>query len=185
MMTSQRLALSLFSMSILGCEPALDACESAAQHEASAQLGVGERNFQSLVDGDTVDFYSGMQGGQHVFGAVQTTGLVTGQSLILGGVRNGVELNFTVLVDDIEFGWGGRSSVALDGGEDDAELVGEYIFVEFWDLFDALDDDEIEAYADYDYYQDALEATIEVDLIDSCGTQVSDSHQVLLQAYGS
>ena len=73
----------------------------------------------------------------------------------------------------------------VDGGEDEAELVGEYIYVEFWDLFDALDDDEIEVYADFDYYQDRLDATSEVDLTDSCGTQVSDSHEIVLYAYGS
>jgi hypothetical protein len=145
---------------------------------------VGEKNFQNIEDGDNVPYHSGMQGGQHIFGAVQTTGLATGRDLILGGVEDGVELNFTVLVDDIEFGWGGRSSTALDGSEDEAELVGEYIYVEFWDLFEAMDDDALEAYADVDYYEDGLDATLQVDLIDSCGTEISDSREVVLHAYG-
>ena len=42
-------ALSLVALSfgLVACEPAVDACEAAASHDASVEFGVGEKSFAS------------------------------------------------------------------------------------------------------------------------------------------
>ena len=116
-MNAKSSALSLLSLSfgLVACEPVVDACEAAATHEAAVEFGVGENQLRLVEDGDLVTFHSGFQGGQHIYGGVLTQGMVPGHDPLLGGVQDGVELTFTLMVDDIEFGWGGRTDVALDG----------------------------------------------------------------------
>ena len=125
-------------------------------------------------------FHSGVQGGQHIYGGVQAQGMAPGHDPLLGGVQDGVELTFTLMVDDIVFGWGGRTDVALDGDAASSTAVGEMVYVEFWDLFDSMDEDMAALYDDFDYYSDSLDATIAVDVVDSCGTSASVTRDIIL-----
>lgn len=181
-MNAKSSALSLFSLSfgLVACEPVVDACEAAATHEAAVEFGVGENQLRLVEDGDLVTFHSGLQGGQHIYGGVLTQGMVPGHDPLLGGVQDGVELTFTLMVDDIEFGWGGRTDVALDGDAASSKTYGEMVYVEFWDLFDSMDEETAALYDDFDYYTDSLDATIEVDVVDSCGTSASVTRDIVL-----
>ena len=183
-MNHSHVLLSALLLPLVACEPAVEACEAALSYEPSVQLGIGENEFVSLESGDRVPFHSGAQGGQHVFAAVQTQGLVPGRSLIMGGVNDGVSIDYTLYTEDAEFGWGGGDDLAMSGTDEEAELVGRYVYVEFWDLYQAVEGEDAD-WDSFDYYDTETPATLEVELTDSCGTTVTDSRDVLLIAYGS
>ena len=160
---------------LLACEPAVDACESAQSYEPSVEIGTGENQFLSIEDGASVPMHYGMQGGSHVYGAIRTQGLVPGRELILGGVESGVEVVFDIFNDDAEVGYGMVSEAVFSGDESDAEWLGQYIYIDLWDL--EYDEDE----DTYDSVEPTtVELTMYVEATDSCGVTVTDSRQVYL-----
>ena len=160
---------------LVACEPALDACESAGAYDASIVMGSGENQFLSLEDGEVVTMHSGIQGGFHVYGSIRTQGLVPGRDLIMGGVDSGVEVVFELYSEDADVGYGMRSEAVLSGDESDAELLGQLVYLDFWDL---EYDEEEDSYVSIDPTE--IEFTMEVQVTDSCGVTVSDSRQVYL-----
>ena len=102
----------------------------------------------------------------------------------MGGVNDGVNIDYTLFTESAEFGWGSSSGVSLSGTEESAEMVGDYVYVEFWSLYEAVEGDDAD-WDDFDYYDSETDATLEVVITDSCGTTVSDSRDIVLAAHGS
>ena len=67
-------------------------CEALAEIDPVVELGIGRDAFQPLETGDEVPWEFGMQGGQHVWGALRTRGLHGGRQQQLG-------INFRPLID--------------------------------------------------------------------------------------
>ena len=169
-------------LSFLGCELSISPCELAETYTPSVQVGMGESRFVSIDDGDLVPFHYGPQGGQHVYGSIRTQGFAPGFALVFGGVRDGVDINYSLYASDTEIGWGGGEGIALSGTAEDGESFGSLVFVEFEELF--LDEQGKDAdWEDFDYYETETPAILEVEITDGCGTTASDSREVLLYAY--
>ena len=143
-------------------------CEQAATVAPEIVIGVGEREFVPVQDGDTLPLSFGNQGGQHVWVGAQTKGLNPGTNPILGEGEPGPEILFEFVDEN------GESVASVDtyqspmrGTPVQAEIVGLQLLL------------------DYDYlyhHPDAglTEGLLSVSAVDSCGTVVDASVNAVL-----
>ena len=161
--------VALLIPAIIACDP-MDSCDAAALEPASVQIGVGEKRFSPVDDGDELVLEWGNQGGAHVWVGVQTTGVVAGHRSPFQESEPGPELMFS-LVDADGFVLGdGFSTEPLKGNERLAETAGQRLFMGYFDTYYYDDPDGI----------DWTDLTLRVELEDRCGTQLTDERFVSL-----
>lgn len=151
---------------LAGCDPeAQDACELASELPARLELGTGIEDFDHpIADGDLVQVAYGLQGGQHVWMSVRTTGLLPGQHRSLGDDRD-VPVFDLRLIDE------------------DGELVGEQTF-DFYAMDGSAEEATLALGTFFVPYEDegtVREWTLAGDALDVCGTRVQDTHPVSLR----
>jgi len=171
--TSQRWFQALGFAAIVGmavgCDPTPD-CESAAMFEPSVRIGVGEKAFEPLVDGDPVGLTWGNQGGSHIWIALETEGLNPGKKRAFGEDELGPDITFELLLDGLVVGSGFRFGLPLQGDAERAETVGNTLYFygtdEYWDQ-------GISAF-------EGRDLRIAVLVEDTCGTVVSEEIPVTM-----
>jgi len=162
------LALLALSLLLSACPTQSQLCEEAALFPPSLQLGTGESNFELFVEDSVLSLVSGRQGGQHIWGALETTGLYPGDSDRLGW--DGVELSWTLEFPEADSDYGPYShpeQVFLAGSAESAEHLGSTVFICGWDA------------AYYHSGTDQARTIMSVTATDICGTSVSDSGSFL------
>jgi hypothetical protein len=153
---------------LAACDPdPRSGCEKAADFAPALEVGVGEDAFAPVEEGDVLQRVWGMQGGQHVWTAIRTSGLNPGVRRLLRVVEPGPEVSLALVGDDgVTYGEGGSYLQVLRGDEEQAEITGMYLYLEQWLLEEA---------------EPAPAAfTLEAEATDSCGTTVADSVGVRL-----
>lgn len=141
----------------LACEEQLTPCERAALVQPAIELGTGGESFEPVVDGDYMPLTFGPQGGFHVWSGVRTAGFDPGESAFLAHYEVGVDLHFYMEMDGVIIADSGWVSRPMEGDEQEAELVGEPMFLEHW------------PYYEEGYESEQVEATYHVELEDACG----------------
>lgn len=136
-------------------------CSDAAAFAPSVELGIGETEFLPVVDGTSLPTAWGIQGGQHVWVGVRTSG-------VLHRPRHAPDrpqIDYELTMDGSEIG-GGHTARPLFGSLDDAVLVGDELFLDY------VDPAQIPADAVY---------VASVAIHDVCGTTLQDSHNVTIE----
>lgn len=116
----------------LGC-PELTPCEEADRvDEPSLEIGLGEEQFDGpIADGDVLTPSFGGQGGQHLWLAVRTSGLVPGQGRGLLLKDKDVPTFHAELIgadDDVVYADQWWEFLAMEGEPADAEIaLGEFV----------------------------------------------------------
>jgi len=165
------LAVLLPSLSLLTACPG-DPCARAATVDPLLRLGVGEKDFTELADGDAVTYASGGQGGQHVWTALEAEGIHPGVRGFLTADEETptIELSLTGEVDGTELGFFRTEYQAFDGDVQLAVLTGLTLFIDnYGSYYDTTEDTEVEQ--DYRMY-----ARVE----DVCGTVLEAEHVVVV-----
>ncbi|MFK7927062.1 MAG: hypothetical protein AB8H79_02655 [Myxococcota bacterium] len=124
--------------------------------DSSLTIGTGETAFEAL-EGEVLAHF-GPQGGYHLFGSLQASGLWDGgNSAVLRGTTPRVQ--FRATAGDHEAGYGPRARTfdATDSGT--IEMVGDLLI---WSTNDPED-------------LDGLDVDIEASVTDNCGVTVSQS----------
>ncbi|NCG21019.1 MAG: hypothetical protein GWP91_18575 [Rhodobacterales bacterium] len=101
-----------------------DDCTRAAQFPAEIYLGVGEKTFSALEDGDDLDLDYGNQGGSHAWVALQTTGIAPGANPVIGEGSAGPIVDLYLSYDGVELGHGSSHLRPFKGDEALAEATG-------------------------------------------------------------
>jgi hypothetical protein len=124
-MTLIGLALSLLA----GCP---------APGPASVKVGTGELSFSPLTDGDDVEVVLGPQGGYHIYGSMQVTGIDPGNPDSLGDPSNPT-VAFAVFDGEDRLDRGAVYTQGLDESEERGvyEMIGRLL------ILDITDDDEV------------------------------------------
>ena len=142
-----------------GCD---QKCFELAEQDAELRIGSGIDGFNPI--GDTTGFARGMQGGYHIYAALQATGLHGGPSLLIN--KKTPLVTYTMHSDD-DLIYGGIESVPIrmntlpDGR---IEFFGEFAIFENYDP-EELEGTEIEIFAE---------------IQDSCGRTASSSVRTTL-----
>jgi hypothetical protein len=158
-------------------------CPDPAEEASSVTLGTGIDVFVEVADGDVLTAVSGGQGGQHVWGAIRTTGLHPGgpNQITNEPAVNAPLVGFRLEDADGLYASSGPSRQRLT--PDTGELLGQTVSLDVgswstpWlypDDFDALD---------YEAQEEANEAAaadlesrtlaLKVVVIDSCETEAA------------
>jgi hypothetical protein len=166
------IAFSCIPVVLLLLSACQDLCEEVASYPPSVQFGTGSSAFTPITD-DTVLLPSwGAQGGTHIWGALQTTGLYSGTQTFLSGPQNPLTVNFSVSHQGIAFATVSDRFVVLEGSSASAEGYGFTIFMDGSPTDWAYDDDTQKM-------QIPFEVSAEVEVTDACGTTVSDKVSTL------
>lgn len=164
-----RLFFSMLAVVPLWACELKDPCEDAGQYETALALGVGERSFDILMDGDALDAEQGGQGSSHVWIAAEMSGLYTGRKF--GGSAEHQPPEFVVtLTNDVgdELGYGATNTSVPDGDASLAELTGLRLFLEF------------AGYGAPTGPEDRSLGILTLEARDSCGTELRDERLVSL-----
>ena len=128
------------------------------QADATIALGTGEEQFVPIANGDSVLFEQGTQGLFHLFGSLSLTGIVPGDVSDFSDPTNPtVSISVTHQGEII----GGYQSLPrpLDVGPNGTlTLIGDIVLLDIHSLSEA----------------DGLEVTMTSEILDYCGTQLSD-----------
>ncbi|MCA9494907.1 MAG: hypothetical protein KC621_33490 [Myxococcales bacterium] len=154
------------AVAVAACDPEVeDACQQASTLSARLELGTGIEDFERpIADGDLVQVAYGMQGGQHVWMGVRTTGLLPGQHRTLGNDRDVPVFELQLLDEDgLVQGEQTFDFFAMSGTAEEATLALGTFFVPFQDE------------------GTKREWTLVGEGVDVCGTIVEDEHPVLLR----
>ncbi|MCB9681225.1 MAG: hypothetical protein H6733_07105 [Alphaproteobacteria bacterium] len=154
------------ALAACGADPSIAGCATAAEQDATMALGTGEGAFVAVADDDTVPFVMGPQGGYHVFGSFQATGIWPGTSSTLADDTTPL-LSFTATADTFTGGFTDVPRPLTEVATDTWGLIGELVILTITDPSEA----------------DGKTATLSVSLTDACGTTVTDSHDVTLQFF--
>lgn len=114
---------------LTGCPQ--DPCEAAAAVDPALAIGMGEKDFTPLDDGDTVTLNYGSQGGRHIWVALQAAGVNPGQKGIIGGDTDAPVITLSLVgeVDGTTWGTYGSDWMAMDGDAEEAEVTGLQLVV--------------------------------------------------------
>lgn len=172
------------------CHNTEKVCAEAAEFEPSLVLGTWDDDFRVWEEGETLELVWGMQGGQHVWGAVQVAGfnpgdgemVVEGQGIFSWGQGEGIggatqpkgddvlTLSFELRYqDDLAAASKPSFSAFLDGTVAAATSPAQTVFVELWEL--------IEVYG----AGETVSAEMSVTAIDACGTSLSASRGLQIE----
>lgn len=149
-----------------------DPCARAAAVDPVLRLGVGEKDFTELADGDAVTYASGGQGGHHVWTALEAEGIHPGVKGFLSGDEDApaVELSLTGEVDGSSLGSYFSDWLAFDGDVELAVVTGLTLFIDdYGSYYDTPTGTEV----DQDYL---MHARVE----DVCGTVLEAEHVVVV-----
>jgi hypothetical protein len=190
-----RFLLSLsFAPLIVACHNTEKFCAEAAEFEPSLILGTWDGEFLVWEEEEELGLVWGMQGGQHIWGAVQATGMNPGDGEMVssGGslfswaqeVGGGfateprghdvLALDFELrFQDDLVSPSKPSFSAFLDGTAELATSPPQTVFVSLWDL--------VEIYG----AGETISAEMSVTATDACGTVLGDSRslQINLDSY--
>lgn len=156
---------------LAACEPEgggdpLARCGLLAAAEPWVAVGTGQDTLTLVEDGMAVPTFLGPQGGQHAFGAAQVWGLLPGDPSDLSDPTNPI-VSFTVASHDgmVRGGYEGlpRPLKPLDDGTH--HLLGDVL------VTSRFPDDALPT---------GLPATLDIHLVDACGTEVSDTTEIVL-----
>ncbi len=143
----------------------LSPCEEAALTTPAAELGTGSTIFEPLEDGDTIEFIQGAQGGFHIYGSLRAQGVLPGNRDDLTDPDNPM-VRMQVSRDGEPFGGFDFLPRPLKVRSDgQLELVGEIVILEVSDRDEAA----------------GVEIVLEAELIDACGTDISDRRTLTLE----
>lgn len=156
-----------FSTALLCMSGCQDVCADASNTAPSVQFGSGSTDFSPITSETILTPSWGPQGGQHIWGALQTTGLYPGIQKPLIGPDDPLLVNFSVRYEGAVFASISDSFVILEG---DSELAEGYGFTLFLS--------ELPGVFSYNYSTTQpsvpVEVSAEVEVTDSCGTTVFD-----------
>ena len=149
-----------------------DLCVEAAEYPPSVQLGTGSGTFQFITEETVLTQSWGPQGGSHIWGAIQTTGLYPGAQTLLGGPQNPLSVHFSISHEEETLASLSDTFVVLTGDSASAEGHGFTVFI------NGLPSDW-----SYDYGEEEAQKprtiSAQVDVTDACGTSVSDKVSTL------
>jgi len=155
----------LGALAITACGPSPeDLCAAAAETPATIHIGTGAVVFEALEGGEDVKVVQGPQGGFHILGSFQGSGLHPGTWEDFTDPDNPM-VSFSIREAGVSLG--GFDSlprplkVRTDGT---LELVGEYVVLEIGNMDEAT----------------FRTVTFGVEVKDTCGTTVEDSVEVFL-----
>ena len=177
--------LMLITLGLAGCYNNEKLCEEASLYEATATIGTGYDEFELYDEGETLEPSYGMQGGQHIWGAVQVTGLIPGNGEMVsdsffgdaGGTGSttakghdplAVEFGFS-FPDDLIEPYSVSFTDFFSGDIEVSESFGHTVFIDLWDIADT-------------YHEEAeISVSMSVTVEDGCGTVVTDSRPFTLE----
>jgi hypothetical protein len=171
----------LTALVISGCYNTEKLCEEASNYEATATIGSGYDEFEIYGESETLDPSYGAQGGQHIWGAVQVTGLIPGNGEMVSGSIFGdgskeasghdplsVEFGLS-FPDDLIEPYSVSFTDFFSGDIEVSESFGHTVFIDLWDIADT--------------YHEESEIPVEMSVTveDGCGTIVTDSRPFTLE----
>lgn len=142
-------------LALLACEP------PCPESPPNAELGTGQDAFEPIEEGAMLQMFRGPQGGTHVFGSLQTSGLDGGSGPLVDDIPL---VSFSLAVDDATVAEIPPRRTWVPGTEDQAELLGQLV------VFGAPDPS---VYA-------GMAATFSTTIEDRCGEVASDTVSVTL-----
>ena len=167
-----------------GCYSTEAVCTAASESEPSAVIGTGTTTFEAFETGDYLTPEWGPQGGQHVYGAVQVTGINPGSGKMVSkrsrGLDGGfsgqkakghdpVNLEFTLTFpDNVIDPQNSQFLHFLEGDTTEAITYGHTVFIDLFTVF--------EAYGE----QDEIDVNLSTTVTDACGTVVTDNRDFRL-----
>jgi len=164
------------------CSGTNHVCNKAGRQAASVVLGTGADHFIAFEDEEVLRPVWGAQGGHHIWGSVQTTGLNPGfgdppderdgEGLRAGKPPFGdwVKLRFGFSYpDDVKDADEVTFESIMDGDEKLAESFGHTVFISPYRIFAKYPD------------QDAVRIEMSVQAEDVCGTVVSDQRAFIME----
>lgn len=125
---------------------------------ATVEVGTGSEQFTPISNGDIVPFEQGAQGLFHVFGSLLVTGIVPGDIADFSDPTNPIASISVVHQDQTIGGYQSLPrpfDVAPDGL---LTLIGDIVLLDIHSLSEA----------------DGLDVTMTVEIVDYCGTHLSD-----------
>ena len=170
----------LTALVISGCYSTEQLCEEAANYEATATIGTGYDGFELYEESETLDPSFGIQGGQHIWGAVQVTGLIPGNGEMVSDSFFGdgtkakghdplsVEFGFS-FPDDLIAPYSVSFTDFFSGDTELSESFGHTVFIDLWDI------------ADIYHEESEIPVEMSVTVEDGCGTIVTDSRPFTLE----
>ncbi len=162
--------ICFLAIALTGCN-AQDDCAQAAEFPATMKLGVGEKAFKAIKEGDNLELDYGNQGGSHVWIALETRGVAPGANLVVGDDMRGPNIDVYLSYDGMELGYGTSRGQVLKGNGEQAELTGLQLGLGW------IEEAENSAI-------DWGALTLDAELEDQCGVTVTSSALVSLDRYG-
>ncbi len=156
--------LALLLPAIYGCEDAESRCEAASEVPPHFELGVGEKHFEAVRDGEDLPVSWGNQGGRHIWVGAYAEGVEPGRSV--GKAIAGPTIAFSLEASDGSIVANGWAQQPMDGDENSAEIAGIEMYVEMWQT--TLADEQIDLSA----------LLFLASLQDSCGVELQDERTV-------
>tara|TARA_B110000037_G_scaffold202604_1_gene244904 strand:- start:81 stop:647 length:567 start_codon:yes stop_codon:yes gene_type:complete len=173
-----KVTISILAAVVLsGCYSNEKLCAEAADYPATATIGTGYSEFELFDEGQLLDPSYGLQGGQHIWGAVQVTGLLPGDGEMVNNSTNDggggttsaeghdpLSVEFDVsFPDDILPSYSILFTDFFTGDVEISESAGHTVFIDLWEIAHAYPEEE------------SLPIEMAVTVEDACGTVVSDS----------
>ncbi len=114
---------------LTGCPD--DPCTRADRADPDLAIGMGEKAFEALADGDEAVLTYGNQGGQHIWVALQASGVNPGEKGVFAQDRDPVTI--TLALEGMTDGWDAGSYysnwVAMAGSPEESEITGLQLVV--------------------------------------------------------
>jgi hypothetical protein len=176
------------------CHNTEKVCREAAEVEPSLILGTWDDGFRVWEAGELLELVWGLQGGQHIWGAVQVTGLNPGDGEMVssggsffswkqtagGGFTTEPKGNDVLTLDfelhfqdDLVSPSKPSFSAFLDGTVESATSPPQTVFVSLWDLVETYGEGE------------TISAEMTVTATDACGVSLSESRGLQILVDGS
>lgn len=152
---------------LFACDPTSEeACADAAAAGPALEVGTGETSFETLNDGDELQWVFGSQGGFHVWGSLRASGIVQAASDSLDDPDNPLV-----------------SFVVLDG---ETEIAGFHDLPHHFTAATAATleslGDRLIFYETDEAYLDGLAVVMHAEVVDACGTTLGGDINVVLKA---
>jgi hypothetical protein len=176
-----KMTISILTAAVLsGCYNNEKLCEDASIYEPTATIGTGYEEFEMYEENETLSPIPGMQGGQHIWGSVQVTGLIPGNGEMVsdslfssdkttakGHDALTVRFGFS-FPDDLIAPYTVTFTNFFSGDAEISESLGHTVFIEVGGI----------AYI----YDEVSEISVDMSVYveDGCGTVVTDSRPFTL-----
>ena len=172
---------------LVGCYNTERVCSDAADHEASVELGTWvNQAYAPIEDGDVLPSIFGPQGGEHLPASVLATGVNPGNGEMVeesggllgflfpstGGATVAKGMDPVTLTFRLQYEQGLIEpstvvlSTFLEGTVESAFSPEQTVFFNTWDIAEAYPDQEF------------ADVSMQVRLVDACGTSVEDFREI-------